>query len=57
MPENLCSSGRSCHLAFAADCRGVERRDSEDLITPRFGEQGGHIVSTAILCAAIILVA
>ena len=29
----------------------------EDLITPRFGEQGGHIGSTAILCAAIILVA
>jgi hypothetical protein len=29
----------------------------EVLITPRFGEQGGHIGSTAILCAAIILVA
>jgi hypothetical protein len=29
----------------------------EGLITPRFGEQGGRIVSTAILCAAIILVA
>src|ERR671910_1376820 len=29
----------------------------EGLITPRFGEQGGHIGSTAILCAAIILVA
>ena len=29
----------------------------EGLITLRFGEQGGHIGSTAILCAAIILVA
>ena len=29
----------------------------ESLITPRFGEQGAHIVSTAILCAAITLVA
>ena len=29
----------------------------EVLIRPRFGEQGGHIGSTAILCAAIILVA
>ena len=29
----------------------------EGLITPRLGEQGGHIVSTAILCTAIILVA
>jgi hypothetical protein len=29
----------------------------ERLITPRLGEQGGHIASTAILCAAIILVA
>jgi hypothetical protein len=28
----------------------------EVLITPGFGEQGGHIASTAILCAAIILV-
>jgi hypothetical protein len=28
----------------------------ERFITPRFGEQGGHIASTAILCAAIILV-
>jgi hypothetical protein len=27
------------------------------LITPRLGEQGGHILSTAILCAAITLVA
>jgi hypothetical protein len=27
------------------------------LVTPRFGEQGGHIISTAILCAAIIIVA
>ena len=29
----------------------------ERLITPRLGKQGGHIASTAILCAAIILVA
>jgi hypothetical protein len=29
----------------------------ELLITPRFGEQGWQIVSTAILCAAIVLVA
>jgi len=29
----------------------------EALIAPRFGERGGHIISTAILCAAIILVA
>ncbi len=29
----------------------------EALVTPRFGEQGGHIISTAILCAAIIIVA
>jgi hypothetical protein len=29
----------------------------ERLITPRFGEQGSHIVSTAILAAAIFLVA
>lgn len=29
----------------------------EALIKPRFGEQGAHIGSTAILCAAIILVA
>jgi hypothetical protein len=29
----------------------------EILITPRFGEQGGHILSTAILCAVITLVA
>jgi hypothetical protein len=29
----------------------------EVLITPGFGEQGGHIISTAILCAAIIIVA
>jgi hypothetical protein len=27
----------------------------EILLTPRFGEQTGHILSTAILCAAIIL--
>ena len=29
----------------------------EILLKPRFGEQTGHIVSTAILCAAIILLA
>jgi hypothetical protein len=29
----------------------------EILLKPRFGEQAGHIVSTAILCAAIILLA
>lgn len=29
----------------------------EGLITPRLGDDGGHIVSTAILCAAVIVVA
>ena len=41
-------------LLIVAVLNGATR---EGLITPRLGEQGGHIGSTAILCAAIILVA
>jgi hypothetical protein len=44
-------------LAFTADCRCDKGRHSRNLITPRFGEQAGHIGGTAILCAVIILVA
>lgn len=47
----------SWNLAFTAAYRSVKRCDSRSLNYAALGEQGGYIGSTAILCAAIILVA